>query len=124
MQTAYFVENGLLILKGEPESEQYIHVYNYEYDFCNENQYYVKDKDETVKQAASYVESGVNRTYAIVSQTTLPDDFDFEDQTLGNKNYNKEGIVYSVIKIDGKIIKDFFEKLISQEVRFHILRKN
>lgn len=109
MQTAYFVENGVLILKGEPEFEQYNHVYNHEYGFYDEDQYYVKDKDEAVKQAASYVESGVNRTYAIVSQTTLPDDFDFEDQTLGNENYDKEGIIYSIAKMDDKIIKDFLK---------------
>ena len=69
----------------------------------------MKKEKSAIKQAKSYVEEGVESTYAIVSITALPDDFDFEDGYVENESYILEDVIYSVAKINGEIVENFLE---------------
>lgn len=74
-------------------------------------QFNIATEDEAIKQAKQYVIDGVENTYAVVSNVTLDDDVDINDEGLcvDYKEYITDNIVYSVAKIDEKIIENFIK---------------
>ena len=104
---AYLVEVGILLTKEDEEFEAYSGVYNRIYGFYDEDQYYVKEKEVAILNAKNYVEKGVENTYAIVSGTILPEDFDFENGVVEDAEYNMENVVYSVAKFNGELVENF-----------------
>lgn len=106
---AFLVEEGVLLTEEDKEFESYAIVYNKKYGLYDEAQYYVKEKQKAIEDAKAYVEAGVESTYAIVSTTALPDDFDFENGYVEGETYLMEDIAFSIAKIDGKIVENFLE---------------
>lgn len=86
-------------------------MYDKKYGYYDEGQCYIATEDEAIKQAKQYVIDGVENTYAVVSNTTLDDCVDFDDENLcvDCEEYITDNIVYSVAKIDGKIVENFIQ---------------
>lgn len=108
----YILEEGILLSKDNKEYDFYGTVYDKEYGYYNEVQCYLGKLHEAIESAKKYVEKGVNMTYAIVSKTDLTDDTDLEDEDLcvQGEKYLVEDVVYSVAKINGKIVENFIKK--------------
>ena len=105
MMKAFLIDEGILLSKEDIEFEFYSQVYNRKYGFYDERQYYEQNKETAIINARQYVEDGVESTYAIVSNRGLPDDF--EDSCIENETYRMEDVIYSIAKINGKIVEDF-----------------
>lgn len=95
---------------GDKEFECYNIVYDKKYGYMDENQYYTKEQEQAIKEAKEYVEKGVPRTYAVVTETELDNDADVEDACVTNEAYLVSDIVFSVAKFEDKIVEDFIEK--------------
>lgn len=108
---AYLLEVGILLSEKDAEFESYNIVYDKRYGYYDEGQCYIATEDEAVKQAKQYVINGVENTYAVVSNTTLDDCVDLDDENLcvDCEDYIADNIVYSVAKIDGKIVENFIQ---------------
>ncbi len=104
---AFLLDVGVLLTKKDEEYEYYSKVYNRVYGFYDEDQSYYKTKEEAIQEARAYVDSGVNNTYAIVSNTDLPDDFDFEEGCVEYETYKMEDVVYSIAKLNESLVEDF-----------------
>lgn len=55
--------------RDDKEFDSYAVSYDKQHGYYDEGQYYVKTKTETIEEALAYVIAGVERTYAVVSQT-------------------------------------------------------
>lgn len=104
---AYLLDEGILLTKNDSEFESYNCVYDKKYGYYDEGQSYIKTLDEAIKEAKSYVENGVENTYAIVSNTTLDDDVDINDCPAECEEYIVDNVVFSIAKINGTIIENF-----------------
>lgn len=107
---AYLIDNGILVTEEYDEFQCYNKVYNKAFGFYDENQYYETSKMIAIANARRYAEDGVDNTYAIVSATKLPDDFDFRSGYVEDESYEMENVVYSVAKIGGEIIEGFLSR--------------
>lgn len=104
----YLVDVGVLIHEGEHEFESYNCVYNHKYGFHDENQWYVRNKQDAIEAAKEYVDSGVENAYAVVSQEeTNEDEYDDDDYSPFNHEYTMDNVVYSSAKIKGSIVERF-----------------
>jgi hypothetical protein len=108
---AYLLDVGILLTEKDTEFESYNTVYDKKYGYYDEGQCYIATEDEAIKQAKQYVVDGVENTYAVVSNTTLDDDIDINDDELcvEDEEYITDNIVYSVAKINGKIVENFIQ---------------
>lgn len=104
---AFIVDEGVLLTKDNPEFARYAVVYDKNYGYYDENQYYLLSERDAIAQARQYVESGVENTYAIVSRTTLDDGLDPADCIVCFESYSASDVVYSVAKLDGQIVEGF-----------------
>lgn len=104
---AYVVDVGILLSKNNKEFDFYSTVYDKQYGYFDENQFYIQKSEKAIDFVNKYVKEGVDNTYGVISQTTLPDDFNFEDSEFGPEKYLLEDVVYSIAKIDGKIVESF-----------------
>ena len=108
---AYLVEVGILLTKDHKDFDFYASVYDKKHGYYDENQFYTKTKKEAIEYAKKYVYEGVDATYAVISETTLLYDFDFENQEeVGYETYLTSDIVYSIAKIDSEIKENFVLK--------------
>ena len=107
---AYLIDIGVLLEEDDEDFDSYNCVYDQKYGYYDEGQYYLKNKEKAIKDAKKYVEDGVDYTYAIVSKTTLPDDFDFDEGYVEDEEYSLENVVYAIAKINGEIVENFLEK--------------
>ena len=107
---AYLLDVGVLLSKEDEEFDFYSQAYNGKYGFYDEGQCYESNKMTVIVNARQYVEDGVENTYAIVSNTWLPNDFDFEEGCVEDETYKMEDVIYSVAKINGEIVEDFLSK--------------
>ncbi|MCT7397779.1 hypothetical protein N5B56_01590 [Eubacterium sp. LFL-14] len=112
MLIALLVDEGVLLERENKEFESYNKVYDKKYGYYDEGQYYkrLKEKDEVIKDAKKYVEDGVDNTYVVVSKTLLPDEVDVNTVDVEDENYYVEDVIYSVAKMDGKIVENFVRK--------------
>lgn len=106
---AYLIDVGILLSKNDEEFESYAIVYDKKYGYYDEDQFYLPKKEEAMNYAKTYVKDGVDNTYAVISLTELPDDFDFTNCELGSEYYLLNDVVYSVAKINEKIMENFIE---------------
>lgn len=106
---AYLLDEGILLTEKDAEFEHYNIVYDHKYGYYDEGQCYVATMEDAINQAMQYVKEGVEKTYAVVSNTTLDDDIDINDDELcvEDEEYIVDNIVYSVAKINGKIVENF-----------------
>ena len=104
---AYLVEVGVLLTKEDEDYDAYCGVYDLKYGYYDENQFYMKEKEKAIKYAKKYAKKGIDRTYGIVSITSLPDDFDFEKEIVEGESYNLKDVVFSNVKIGDEILEDF-----------------
>lgn len=105
----YLLDEGILLSENDDEFEDYATVYDKKYGYYDEGQCYIKSETEAIENARAYVEAGVENTYAIVSNTTLDDDVDIDDEelTVDCEEYILDNVIYSVAKINGEIIENF-----------------
>lgn len=109
----YLVDVGILLSKDDADFDAYSVVYNKHYGYFDENQYYVGTLEEAVKAVESYVKNGVERTYGIVSNTTLDSDLgvnSLSEIDVEGEEYILDNVVYSAAKINGEFIENFLEK--------------
>ena len=106
---AYLVDVGVLLSENDDEFESYAIVYDKKYGYYDENQFYLPTEEEAIDFAKVYVKDGVDNTYGVISLTELDDDFDFTDCVFGPEHYLLNDVVYSVAKINGKIVENFIE---------------
>lgn len=105
-------EVGVLLNKTHKEYNAYNHVWNHKWGFYNENDilYEEKDKDKAIEYAKQYVNTGVENTYAIVSNEGIcewEDELDDGDLDIIPGCYDCKDVIYSVAKINGKIVENF-----------------
>ena len=106
----YLVDEGILLTKENKEFDAYAIVYDKKYGYYDTAQYYVKNKTDAIKCAKAYVEENGENTYAIVSNTGVRSDFDFENGYVEGETYFAENVIYSVAKINGEIVENFMSK--------------
>lgn len=103
---AYLVDKGYLV--DAKEFENYATVYDKKYGYYDEAQYYERTEEKAIKDAKLYVENSKEDRYVVISNTTLDDDFEFEDDDgIGYEEYILDNVVYSIAIINGKIIEHF-----------------
>lgn len=108
---AYLVDVGILLDDDHEEYDAYAIVYDKCYAYYDENQFYTKTKEEAIKYVKKYIEKGVVGTYGVVSETTRPYDYDFENgEEFGPETYHPADVVYSLAKFDGEIKENFVLK--------------
>jgi hypothetical protein len=105
---------GVLLTSDDEEFEYYSQVYDHKYGYYDENQiaYKEADTDEAIEYAKQYVADGVDMTYAVITNQgqchyTEP----FDDGNIGGFTYSYEDVIYSVAKINGKIVENFINIL-------------
>ena len=106
---AFLIGEGVLLNRDDKQFQEYATVYNKMFGFYDENQYYSPTEAEAIEDAKKYAEEGVENTYAIVSNATLPDDFDFNEGYVEGEEYILDNVVYSVAKLGGKIVENFLK---------------
>lgn len=109
MMDCYLVEVGVLLDKEDAEFECYNHVYDKKHGYYDEGQYYEKDIEKAKDYVSDYVKDGVEKTYGIISKTTMPDDIKLSEADVEDEKYEVKDIVFSLVKEDGKLKENFVE---------------
>lgn len=127
MSKVYRVEVGLLLDKEDSEYSAYNNVFDRLNAYYDEGDGFFEDLEEAKAFAKSYVKSGMNGTYGIVSDLgELPEDMVVSDKKLLFKDdsndvdfinafdtetlYGANSVVYSVRKVNDKLEEDFVNK--------------
>ena len=116
----YLVDMGVLIKEGEDEFESYNSVYDKKYGYYDDNQYYSNDNLEKIKTLCrEWLEDCKDgNPYAIISLTQISDYVvdalykeggDLDDLPVEDESYDVGSIVYSIARIDDKIVEDFIK---------------
>ena len=111
-KTVYLVDVGVLYTDKDEETESYFSVYDHQYGYYDENQFYVLDKNKAINFVNNYVNNGVDMTYGIVSKTEIAMDIDeeeIEDLNVEGEDYLADDVVYSIAKINNKITEHFIK---------------
>lgn len=107
----YMLDTGILLAEYHPEYNSHNKVYDRLNGYYAEYQCYVADINNAIEHAKKYVTDSVDRAYAVVSKTNGFDtDIDIEETPVENEGYFLSDVVYSIAKIDGKIIENFVKK--------------
>ena len=71
-----------------------------------------KTKEEAIAYVKDYIKRGVDEinAYGVVSETNIIDDYDFENDDIGEESYHPADIVYSLAKINSEIKENFVLK--------------
>lgn len=94
--------------------------------FHDDNQiaYKEEDKDKAIAYGKKYVENGHEGTYAVLTNQgdcLNGDDGEFDDGMIEGFEYNLKDVIYSVAKINGKIVENFLmESLSGSSAEFSI----
>lgn len=85
---------------------------NDKYGFHNDNQiaYKLEEKEKAVSYGKQYVINGADGTYAVLTdqgECLNGDDGEFDDGCVEGFTYNKKDIIFSIAKINGKIVENF-----------------
>lgn len=127
MSKVYRVEVGLLLDKEDSEYYDYDNVFDGLNSYYDEGDGFFEDLDEAKDFAKSYVQSGMNGTYGIVSDLgELPEgmlvserklvfkddsnDVDFINAFDTETLYGANSVVYSVRKVNDKLEENFVNK--------------
>lgn len=117
----YQVEVGVLLNESDEEYESYNVAYDEKDGYYNENLWFCKTYEEAKESALEYVENGVEKTYAIISNINEVDEQEYDINEYGNiidketgydfdsefVDYSLESVVKSYKKENGKIVEDF-----------------
>lgn len=100
------LEVGVLLNKDHPEYEAYSNVYDKKRGYHDEDRtfYYASKLSEVIEKAEKYVEAGVEGTYAIITDQGMVS-VQPEEMTADDAWYNSKYVIYSIAKIDGKVIQ-------------------
>ena len=103
---------GVLLTKDNEEFDYYASVYDHEYGYYDEDQTAYKESDlaKAIRDAKLYVVDGVDMTYAVITtqgQINYVGDTLETEWVLDDFTYKAEDVIFSVAKINGKIIEDF-----------------
>lgn len=107
---ALLLDVGVLLTNNDEEFDCYNNVYDHRYGYYDENQTAYKGEDliEAIKYAREYVNAGVDMTYAVITnQGVINYEEPWEDDRIEDFTYKHEDVIFSVAKINGKIIEDF-----------------
>ena len=110
--TAYLVDVGILLSDDDKEYDNYAIVYDKCHGYYDENQFYTKTKEEAIAYVKDYIKRGVDEinAYGVVSETNIIDDYDFENDDIGEESYHSVDVVYSLAKINSEIKENFVLK--------------
>ena len=110
--TAYLVDVGILLSDDDKEYDNYAIVYDKCHGYYDENQFYTKTKEEAIAYVKDYIKRGVDEinAYGVVSETNIIDDYDFENDDIGEESYHPADVVYSLAKINSEIKENFVLK--------------
>lgn len=110
--TAYLVDVGILLSDDDKEYDNYAIVYDKCHGYYDENQFYTRTKEEAIEYVKDYIKRGVDEinAYGVVSETNIIDDYDFENDDIGEKSYHPADVVYSLAKINSEIKENFVLK--------------
>ena len=117
----YQVEVGVLLNENDEEYGSYNIAYDEKYGYYNENLWFCKTYDLAKETALRYVNKGVEKTYAIISDIGEVNDDDFNINEYGNiidketgydldnefTNYNLDCVVKAYKKENGIVVEDF-----------------
>lgn len=108
----YLVEFGVLLDKDSKEANGYTDVYDKKYGYYDEDQFYSTKEgyEEKKTEYLDWVREGVKNSYMIVSNTVIDDNDEDEMPPVSEEHYLLSDVVYSVAKINGKIIENFIKK--------------
>lgn len=106
----FVVDIGVLLEEDDDDFEYYSLVYDQKYGYYDEGQYYVENYEKAINDVKEYVKTGVDGTYGIVLKTILDDEIDLEEVCVEDEEYILENVVFSIAKINGKIVENFLEK--------------
>lgn len=110
-RTVYLVDVGVLLEKDNEAFDSYCQVYDKEWGYFDEDQFYMEDKNKAISFVDKYVNDGVEHTYGVVSKTEMPyEDEDLEDINVEGESYFVDDIVYCVAKLDYKPVEDFIKR--------------
>ena len=110
--TAYLVDVGILLSDDDKEYDNYAIVYDKCHGYYDENQFYTRTKEEAIEYVKDYIKRGVDEinAYGVVSETNIIDDYDFENDDIGEESYHPADVVYSLAKINSEIKENFVLK--------------
>ncbi len=105
----YLIEVGVLLPKEDKDYGAYSIVYDKKNGYFDEGQYYRRDLDKAKEEARSYVEEGVENTYAVVTATYMPEDINVEDDDVcvESEDYDTDNVVFSIVKNNGELKENF-----------------
>ena len=111
----YCLDVGVLLSPEDKYFECYKAYDNDKYGFHDENQiaYLAKEKDDAILYGKAYVENGVDGTYAVLTdqgKCENGNDGDFDDGCVEGFEYKHKNIIYSVAKINGRIVENFLNE--------------
>ena len=106
----YLVDEGILLTKEDREFEAYSNVYDKKYGYYDEAQYYVSSLEQAIRNAELCMKHGVIGTYVVVSKTAIHDAYSVDETPVEGETYSLDSVVYSVVKTDDGVVKDFFDK--------------
>lgn len=108
---------GVLLMHTDRDYDAYRNDnYNSAFSLFDEGMdgYFEKDFKKCHKDAIDYVSNGVDRTYAIISRQGRCSGVEKEEDLDGIDNSwfdrKREDVVFSIAKINGKIVEDFLNK--------------
>ena len=106
---AYLVDVGVLLSKESEEYGAYATAYDKKHGFFDENQYHKSSKEQAIQEALEYVKQGTESTYAVVSETTVPEmsEEELEETPVENEAYDLESVVFSCMKDSGEVKEGF-----------------
>ncbi len=110
MQDVFLIDEGILLEKNDEQFSSYNNVYDKEYGYYDENQFYVSSKDDAIRLAKEYVNKGVEKTYVIVSCTNIEENENVNECPVEDESYLLEDVIYSVTKLNGIIVEYFLKK--------------
>lgn len=104
---------GILLTKEDEEFYCYNIVYDHKYGYYDENQIAYKKSDlaKAIDYARKYVADGVDMTYAVITdQGQINYCEEFDDGNIEGFTYPCEDVIFSIAKINGKIIENFIKE--------------
>lgn len=109
----YLVDLG--VLENLEQTEDMYVVYDKKHGYYDECQYYEPVFENAKHASIEYVKQGCEGTYAVISESSHKiKSFGGEniyDSPVEDETYDTKSVIYSVAKIDGKIVENFIEKV-------------
>lgn len=131
----YQVEVGVLLNETDEEYSNYNIVYDKKYGYYNENVWFCKTFESAKDSALIYVNKGVEKTYAIISEIesfdetehdiecgVIVDNIERNDISCEFVSFSQDYVVKSFKKESGKIVEDFIEKEENNYLKWKDLR--